>query len=60
MPLKRALAGRWRQNFDDELRVTPKSLKNHRKNQDVGLLYDLFCDDIFCTKITKLQKINAT
>jgi hypothetical protein len=60
MPLKRALAGRWRQNFDDELRVTPKSLKNHRKNQDVGLLYDLFCDDIFCTKIAKLQKINAT
>jgi hypothetical protein len=31
--------GPWRQNFS----VTPKSLENHRKNQKVGLLYDLLC-----------------
>jgi hypothetical protein len=26
--------------------VTPKSLENHRKNQEVGLLCSLFCDYI--------------
>jgi hypothetical protein len=31
--------GPWGQHFDDELRLR----QNHRKNQEVGLLYDLFC-----------------
>jgi hypothetical protein len=40
--------GPWRQHFDDELRLyTPKSLENHRKNQEVGLLCSLFCDHGF-------------
>jgi hypothetical protein len=43
MPLKRALARTMASAFDDELRVTPKSLENHRKNQEVDLLCDLFC-----------------
>jgi hypothetical protein len=43
MPLKRALARTMASAFDDELRVTPRSLENHRKNQEVDLLCTLFC-----------------
>jgi hypothetical protein len=50
MPLKRALLGPWRQHFDDELRLTPKSLENHRKNQEVGLLCSLFCARVVYTQ----------
>jgi hypothetical protein len=43
MPLKHALTGTMASAFWWWITVTPKSLENHRKNQEVGLLYDLFC-----------------
>ena len=43
IPLKRALARTMAQAFWWWITVTPKSLENHRKNQEVGLLCSLFC-----------------
>jgi hypothetical protein len=51
MPLKRALARTMASAFWLRITVTPKSLENHGKNQEVGLLCSLFCDFVsFNTK----------
>jgi hypothetical protein len=44
MPLKRALAMTMASAFWWRITVAPKSLGNHRKNQEVGLLCGLFRD----------------
>ena len=44
MPFKRELARIMASAFWWRITVTPKSLENHRKNKEVGLLCSLFCD----------------
>jgi hypothetical protein len=46
MPLKRALARTMASAFWWPITVTPKSLENHRKNQEVGLLCSLLCASV--------------
>ena len=53
MPLKRALARPMASAFWWWITVMPKSLENHKKKQKVGLLYNLFCDDILKKIFTK-------
>jgi hypothetical protein len=43
MPLKRALSRTMASAFSWRITVTPKSLENRGKNQEAGLLCDLFC-----------------
>jgi hypothetical protein len=57
MPLKRSLARTMASAFWWRITVTPKSLENHRKNQEVGLLCSLACDFVssnfpICTRHT--------
>jgi hypothetical protein len=46
--------GPWPSAFWLRITVTPKSLENHRKNQEVWLLCSLFCDDMLVLKYWRL------
>jgi hypothetical protein len=52
MPPKCAPARTMASAFWWRITVTPKSLENHRKNQEIGLLYDPFCALVMILLIT--------